>query len=137
MKLEDFKEGVWFVSKDGENPCRTSHVYEEIIRADCLNESGYEPEEGIIGGTEDRDFYLEDIDHIIMDSVKRILLEAEFKGIVPEYEICVLCGENTSTLKGMPVEKRDEENFLGGAGEVCQRCKASLHPGEDFEKEVW
>ena len=53
------------------------------------------------------------------------------------YEKCVLCGGETTILKEIFVEGRDERLFFGGVGEVCGPCKKTISPGEEFEKEIW
>lgn len=37
-----------------------------------------------------------------------------------EYEICILCGRQTTVPKDMYVEFRD--NYVNGAGQLCYKC---------------
>lgn len=47
----------------------------------------------------------------------------------PEHEKCVLCGAETPYLKSTPTDLR--ENYIDGAGQLCQKCTDSINKNQN------
>ncbi len=48
---------------------------------------------------------------------------------VPQYEICVICGEITKVLVKTPIDCR--ENYICGCGQLCEKCANILRREEE------